>query len=105
MSDLIEQLKPHMEALEFVEWDRYTVGPWNDEVDHISAYGWIDRDGEYKDYVQLETWTRTENIMFTTSSSEYSEQIHEILFDEPVEEHNECQRVENALDIDNVVEL
>ena len=105
MSDLIEQLKPHMKALEFVEWDRYTVGAWNSDVDHITAYGWIERGDNYKDYIQLETWSGTDNIAFTTSSSEYSEQIHKTLFDEPVDEHNECQRVENALDIDNVVEL
>ena len=95
-----------MEHLEFVEWDRYTTGAWNADVDYITVYGWIDRENDdYKDYVQLMMWSNNDNIMFNTSSAKYTEQIYEILFDEPLDEHNDCKRVENAVEIDNVVEL
>ena len=102
---LIEKVKPHMEALDFVEWDRYTVGPWDENTESVTVYGWIDRKDLYKDYVQLTMWEGTDNVWFTTSSAEYTEEIYETLFDKPLENHQECQRVEDAVDLDNVVEL
>ncbi len=42
---------------------------------------------------------------FTTSSDEWTEEIHERMFGDRPDEHNECQRVEHAFDIPNAVEL
>jgi len=103
---MIEQLKGPMADLPFVEWDRYTTGAWDDTHDYVKAYGWIEReDDDYKDYVILTTWSGTDTLNFVTSSSEYTEQIHEILFDESLDGHDECQRIEDAVDIPNVVSL
>jgi len=100
LSDFSEELQ----QLDFVEWDRYTGGKWSEEHNYISIYGWIPRNDGYKDFVEIIRWDDG-GIYFTTSSARYTEQIHQILFDEPVENHNECKRVENAIDIPNVVEL
>ena len=102
---LIQQLKEPMQRLGFVEWDRYVTGEWDEHNDYVIAYGWIDRSDEYKDYVELITWSNGDNVMFTTSSSEYTEKIHRRLYAEEPDKHNDCKRIENTLDIDNVVEL
>ena len=103
---MIEQLKDEMASLEFVEWDRYSTGQWDEKRDYLIVYGWIEReDDDYKDYVELRTWTGTDQINFSTSSSEFTELIYEILYDDNLENHHECQRVEDDLDIPNVVSI
>ena len=102
---MIEQLKEPMADLPFVEWDRYVTGQWDADHDYVKAYGWIDRDDGYKDFVILTTWSDTNQINFTTSSSEHTERIHELLFDESPENHHGCQRIEDAVDIPNMVSI
>lgn len=71
-----------------------------------TVYGWIDRDDEYKDYIQIEIWPSDEYVSFTTSSEEHTEEIHELLFGaDTVGDHNECQRVENHFDVEQAVTL
>jgi len=103
---LIEQLKESMERLDFVEWDRYVTGEWDEHNDYVIAYGWIERESDaYKDYVELITWSKGDNVMFTTSSSKYTEEIYRLLYGEEPDDHNDCKRIENAVDIDNAIEL
>lgn len=94
--------KPWVEStlreLDFVEWDRYySYGGC------VAFYGWIDREeDQYKDFVVLVLNTAQRHIDgYHTSSAKYSEKIGEIL-DIP---HSECQRVEDKLGIDNMVEV
>jgi len=102
---LVGQLEESMERLDFVQWDRYAAGEWDEHADYVIAYGWIDRDDGYKDYVELLTWSEGDNVMFTTSSAEYTEEIYRRLYGEEPDDHSDCKRIENAVDIDNVVEL
>jgi len=98
-------IQDELENIPFVDWDRYVIGAWSDNMDFLTVYGWIDReDDDYKDFVEVTFWD-DKGRMFTTSSERYTEEIHRCLFDDPIENHNSCQRVENGADIDNVVEL
>jgi len=101
---LVQEIEHHLEALDFVTWDRFTAGSWSEELDYITVYGWIDRPDSHEDYVEIVYWDNGHR-MFTTSSEKHTEDIFEELFDEPLENHNDCKRVENAVNIDNVVEL
>jgi len=52
-----------LDRLSMVTWDRFIEGG-----DSVTVYGWIDRDDEYKDYIQIEIWPSDEYVSFTTSS-------------------------------------
>ena len=98
IGDLLQQVP-------FVEWDRFTVGEMDGEQ-FVDVYGWIDRDDEYKDFVWARFWAVWEQVEYTTSSDEYSEQIHINWFGkESLDDHNPCRRVENQFDVDNAVQL
>jgi len=99
-----EWMQDELEALDFVMWDRFTTGEWSEGLTYTTVYGWIDRDDSYKDFVMVTFWDDG-GRWFTTSSEEYTIDIHQSLFDEPPEEHNDCQRVEDKAEIANVVEL
>lgn len=101
---ILEDLEEDLEALDFVEWDRWTGGEWSEGHEYVTVYGWIDRDDEYKDFVEIIGWDDG-GVYFTTSSAEYTEEIYQVLFDEPLDEHNDCRRVENVLDIENMIEV
>jgi hypothetical protein len=90
--------------LDFVTWDRFTVGEIND-YQVLDVYGWIDRDDEYKDFVWSRFWPENENLEYTTSSDKYSKEIERIWFGDESEGHNQCRRVENTFDVPNAVEL
>lgn len=94
--------KPWIESilseLDFVEWDRYySFGQ------SLAFYGWIDRDkDDYKDFVVVILDNENRLIRgFHTSSAKYSEKIGETLDIN----HSPCQRVEDNLSIDNIIEL
>ena len=90
-----------LDRLSMVTWDRFV-----ECGDSVTVYGWIDRDDEYKDYIQIEIWPSDEYVSFTTSSEEHTEEIHELLFGaDTVGDHNECQRVENHFDVEQAVTL
>lgn len=95
-------IEGHLRRLPFVEWDRYTRGEWSAEMEYVAVYGWIDREDEYKDFVLIRFWPATESFVFTTSSDEYSEEIHRRLLGD--DGHNECHRVEHAFDVPNAIE-
>jgi len=101
---LLQEHTDELAALDFVTWDRYVKGRWGTCFDYVSIYGWIDREGEYKDFVEIIYWDDGGKY-FITSSAEYTNEIHEVLFDASPDEHNDCQRVENAVDIENVATL
>ena len=101
---ILDGLAPDLEALEFVEWDRFTVGDWDGQT-YVTVYGWIDREDDYKDFVIILRWADG-TTYYTTSSAERTEEIHRILWpDDPIEEHNDCQRVEEYIDIPNAIRL
>ena len=91
-------IEQKLSELDFVEWDRYY------SYGHgLAFFGWIDREkDDYKDFVVvvLDNENRLING-YHTSSAEYTERIAEIL----EIGHSECQRVEDKLAIDNMVEV
>lgn len=93
----------HMEALPFVQWDRFTHDTWFDEAETVSVYGWIYREDDYKDFVLIRFWPQMEEFVFTTSSEKYSTIIQERLLGHS-DDHNHCKRVENHFDLENMVE-
>jgi len=104
-----EMIEDILGRLDMVEWDRFVEG---DDPDahgkYINVYGWIEREeDEYKDFVMVRFFPQTENNLmgFTTSSDEWTEEIHERMFGDKPDEHNECQRVEHAFDVPNAIEL
>ena len=101
---ILSELSDKLAELDFVEWDRYTGGRWSDNSSYVTVYGWVDREDEYKDFVEIIRWDNGQ-LYFTTSSAEHTEDIFEVLFEDSLDNHNDCKRVEDVLDIDNVVEL
>ena len=101
---ILSELSDKLAELDFVEWDRYTGGKWSEGRQYVTVYGWIDREDEYKDFVEIIRWQNGQ-LYFTTSSAEHTERIFEVLFEDPLDNHNDCKRVEDALNIDNVVKL
>lgn len=102
---ILSELEDELEALDFVEWDRWTGGEWAEGHGYVTVYGWIEREGDdYKDFVEVMRWDDG-SLYFTTSSAKYTKDIHNVLFDEPAEAHNDCRRVEKVVDIENVVKL
>lgn len=97
-------IESQLSALSLVEWDRFTIGDWNG-TQSVSAYGWIDREDEYKDFVLIIFWAENEELYYISSSDEYTVEIHQTLFDESPEEHNDCRRVEHTFDVENAIEL
>lgn len=89
-----EKIEETLKKFDFVNWDRYFTCNCG-----LSVFGWIEREDEYKDFVILDFIG--EEITFATSSKKYSEKIAGLLN----QEHSDCQRVEDFLDIDNVVKL
>ena len=100
----INQIADHAEvtkalnSLHFVRWDRFV----DVELDYtITAYGWIDREDEKKDFVVL-TYYKLEHpfyigFNFVTSSKKFSKDIAAILgIGNGEEEHVVCQRVEDV---------
>ena len=107
MSDLepntVTWIATQLVKVDFVKWDRYTVGERGDRT-IVDVYGWIDRDDDYKDFVWTRFWPANEVFEYTTSSDTYSEQLAEIWFGES-SDHDPCNRVENTFDIPNAVTL
>lgn len=94
-----------LRAARYVEWDRFVVGDWGDEQ-YVSVYGWIDRDDEYKDFVEVIFWPESEDIYFTTSSAERTKDLHrDLVGEDDLDDHNECHRVEDSFNVSNAVEL
>lgn len=112
-ADVIDQCRDQVEdilsRLDFVQWDRFVVG--DDAGGHgayIKVYGWIARDtDQYKDFVLVTFFPETEESLmgFTTSSDEWTQEIHRLMFDVEPDDHNDCQRVENTYEVPNAVEL
>jgi len=100
-STVMQDLAADLRALSFVQWDRFTGGEWSPDINYVQVYGWIDRADDHKDFVLIIQWDNGERF-FATSSAKYTEAISKALFDKPAG-HNECQRVEDYLDIPNMV--
>lgn len=85
-----------LKQLDFVQWDRYyDFGP------NLAFYGWINRD-DYKDFLVVILDNENRLIRgFHTSSAEHAEEIADILG----LNHSPCRRVEDKLEIGNVVQL
>lgn len=101
-----EFIEEKLELLDFVEWDRFTQWREEDGPNVVRAFGWIDREDHYKDFVHLEFNADVDGYQvyfLGTSSSEYSKEINEILHDNS--EHVDCQRVEDQFEVENAVEL
>lgn len=108
MSDTHEQILEEIDAfladLDMVEWDRWIAGEWFGDLPYVAIYGWIDRADAHEDFVVVLRFA-SGALTYYTSSAEYSDEIGEVLCDDSPTDHNECRRVEDVLDIDNVVEL
>lgn len=100
-----EWVKEQLQRVTCVEWDRFSKGDWGNGTTYLCIYGWINRDDNYKDFCHLLVFPENEWLMFTTSSEEYTLKIHEQLFGESPESHNDCIRVEDEFDVSNMVEL
>jgi len=104
-----EQVEDILTRLDFVSWDRFTVG--HDGSGHgafVKVYGWIEREEDaYKDFILVTFFPETEeNIMgFTTSSDTWTKEIHRRMFETEPDDHNDCQRVEHTFDVPNALTL
>lgn len=94
--------KPWIEGklrkLDFVQWDRYySYG------NGIAFFGWIEREqDEYKDFAVLILNPHFRAVEgYHCSSPKYSEEIGERLDIG----HSDCQRVQDKLSIDNMIEV
>ncbi len=87
-----------------VTWDRFTVDR-RDSEQVVTVYGWIDRDDEYKDFVWTRFYPDSGWFEYTTSSAQWTEYLHAEWFDESLDEHTECRRVEDGFGVDNCIEL
>jgi len=106
--DLTELITDALSRLDMVEWDRYVEGHDPNTIgEYVNVYGWIDRPDSHEDFVLLRFMPDYSPtlIAFTTSSDEYTEEIHERIYGEAADGHVACQRVEDAFDVPNVVEL
>ena len=100
-----------MTDLPFVDWDRATEWIYEGRK-CMRIYGWIERaKDEYKDFVligiyEMEDVEKADIEFIGTSSERYSEEIFKRLFpDADLDEHNECLRLENRFDVENVIEV
>jgi len=99
-----EYIADKLAAVPIVTWDRFVVVD-RDGEQVVDVYGWIDREEDaYKDFVWVRfyedgTWE------YTTSSEEYTDYLYQTWFDGERDEHADCRRVEDAFDVENVVEL
>ena len=93
-------IERHLEALSFVEWDRYI--PFDAG---LSVYGWIDRDDDYRDFLIIHFYPAKRGLWWQTSSAERHDEIHEILHGEDAGPGNACERVEDRFDVENAIEL
>jgi len=104
-----EWVEQTLERVDMVEWDRFVEGHDPNVLgSYVVAYGWIERKNDnYKDFVIVTFYADTARRLYeyTTSSDEWTEAIHRRLYDEPLENHNACQRVEEHLDVGNAIEL
>lgn len=102
-----------MTDLPFVDWDRGTEWTYEDGLKAMSIYGWIQREkDDYKDFVNIAIFEKEDvekaKIEFWgTSSEKYSEEIHKRLFpeDDLDEMHNECFRLEDRFNVENLIKL
>lgn len=100
-----------MTDLPFVDWDRGTEWEYESrKCMHI--YGWIERENDqYKDFVLLgivekEDVEKARIDFLGTSSAKYSEEIHKRLFPkDDLDTHNECFRLEERFDVENLVKI
>jgi len=87
-------LEKSMRAFEFISWDRFV---YIKTAEIIFAFGWIERQDLYKDFVLFEFQFKREPFkcfMVASSSKKYSEYIVKKLGGE---KHTPCQRIENIL--------
>jgi len=106
--DVREIIEDVLSRLDMVEWDRFVDGIDPNTVGrHINVYGWIERTDEYKDFVLVRFMPDYDPtlIEFTTSSDQYTEEIHRLIYGEKPEQHNSCKRIENEFDVSNVIEI
>lgn len=96
-----EKIEAMLEALYFVEWDRFTRTSDGDAAEY-NFYGWIQRKDEYKDFVVL-SLLNDEDWWWITSSSKRSKQIGKIVDGVDGPDESPCKRVEHYFDIDNAV--
>lgn len=96
-----EWVEKVLSALEFVNWDRFfEISFASHRI--INVFGWIDREDDYKDFVDIEFNIMRQEVTFlSTSSEEHSKKIADILGSM----HIPCQRVEDNFDVKNVTKL
>lgn len=103
-----EWIEDVLACLDMVEWDRFVRGSAPDLGRYIEVYGWIERETDaYKDFIVIRFFPNTDDriIGYTTSSDRYTTEIHRRIYGTGPDDHNPCQRVEHAFDIDNAIQL
>lgn len=104
------KLAKFMREMPFVTWDR-----WVGSDSWGCAYGWIDREDAYKDFVYVWWYDGTNRdtgllewtISGATSSEKYSIEIQRVLQETPAPEHDSCVRIEDEFNdlVPNAVRL
>ena len=94
-------LKITLEALPFVNWDRFV-----ETANYVQVYGWIPRNLEknYFDFIVLNFKKSDGTIAYITSADQKHDEIERILYKKPAAE-NKCQRVEDHFNIKNQINL
>ncbi|KKN48611.1 hypothetical protein LCGC14_0651100 [marine sediment metagenome] len=96
------KIEKKLMGLPYVNWDRYF-----DAENNITVFGWINREKDnYKDFVYIEFGKPDYDVSaWGTSSKEYSEAIHKIVYSNEDVKHNDCKRVEHKFNIKNCIKL
>jgi hypothetical protein len=100
-----QMIELEIKKLPFVMWDRF-----HETKESVVAFGWIEREDNYKDFVvlfwdhptEIDIFNTQWDFGFTTSSAKYSKEIAELL---SIDGHADCQRIEDISEISNVIRL
>lgn len=82
-----------------VSWDRFVRFS-----DGISAFGWIQREDAYKDFMIIDFDKSGDLVYYMTSSKRYSLPLYKII-NGTGRGHTKCRRVEHAFRIKNSIKL
>lgn len=95
----LQQIANALNTFPEVTWDRYTQDDYE-----LIAYGWIERDDAYKDFMLIVVDLVDFTFWYTTSSAKYSQAFHNRINDNP-KQHSKCRRVESMFPTVKAVRL
>lgn len=100
-----EKIAEVLNRLPMVQWDRGIRAPveGTHEDTALVVYGWIERDDDHLDFVEVTFVTWSEQVGHTTSSARYSRAIS-ILLDGADAPHFPCVRIADIPDLAGLVD-